>query len=69
LSPIARIEIDRNQCAGHARCLTISPDMFDLDDEGRAIWLRQPETADEVEGARRAAHGCPEQAIRVDEGS
>jgi ferredoxin len=69
LSPLGSIEIDRERCAGHARCLTIAPDLFDLDDDGRAIWLRQPETAGEVEAARRAARGCPEQAIRVDEGS
>ena len=69
MSPLGRIEIDRDRCVGHARCLAIAPDLFDLDDDGRAVWLRQPATAGEVGEARRAARGCPEQAIRVDEGS
>ena len=62
---LGRIEIDRDVCAGHARCVAISPDLFDINDDGMAMALRQPSTPEELDDARRAAGGCPEQAIVI----
>jgi ferredoxin len=67
MTAAGRIEIDRDVCSGHARCLQVAPDLFDLDDEGVAMSLRQPVTAAELDEARRAAMACPEAAIRIGE--
>lgn len=62
-----RILVDRERCSGHGRCFDHCPDLFVPDVEGF------PESADfEVppeheRGAVRAAEGCPERAIAMDE--
>jgi ferredoxin len=67
MTAAGRIEIDRDVCSGHARCLDVAPELFDLDEEGVAMSLHQPATAAELDEARRAAMACPEAAIRVEE--
>jgi ferredoxin len=64
MTATGRIEID-DACCGHARCYEIAPALFDLDEEGRAVILRQPATASELDEVQRAAMACPEQAIRI----
>jgi ferredoxin len=66
MTATGRIEID-DVCCGHARCYEVAPNLFDLDDEGRAVILRQPATASELDEAQKAAMACPEQAIRIEE--
>jgi ferredoxin len=67
MTATGRIQIDRDQCSGHARCLAVAPDLFDLDEGERAVCLRQPTTAAELDAARRAEMACPEAAIRIEE--
>ncbi|NKY32458.1 ferredoxin [Nocardia speluncae] len=61
------IEINRPKCAGHAICTILAPDVFDLDDEGKAVVLP---TAAQVPGAeiRDAADACPALAIKLTAG-
>jgi len=60
-----KIVIDRNRCAGHARCAAIDPELFILDDDGYIA----SEDFDVPEGkeasARRGARACPERVISV----
>jgi ferredoxin len=67
MTATGRIQVDRGRCSGHARCLELAPDLFDLDDEYAAVSLRQPVTAAELDQAERAAAACPERAIRIEE--
>lgn len=61
-----RVAVDADRCEGHARCWSICPEVFELDDEGHAFVL-QPEVPAGLEAqAREAATNCPERAIRVD---
>ena len=32
-----RVSIDETACSGHGRCYAISPDLFDIDDDGRGV--------------------------------
>lgn len=54
-------------CQGHTLCATSAPQVFGLSEEdGHAILLLTeipPELENDV---RRAALGCPEQAIQID---
>ena len=60
-----RVSVDEDRCQGHARCWSICPEVFDLDDEGHAVVV-QPEVPAELEAkAREAADNCPELAITV----
>lgn len=60
-----KAEVDPDRCQGHARCWSICPEVFGLDDEGHAIVVA-PGVPPELEGrARDAMNNCPERAISL----
>ena len=60
-----RIELDRDCCVGHNRCVVLAPDLFDADEDGYAILKRDPQTDEEKALAQRAVRACPERAITI----
>lgn len=58
-----RIEVDRDLCIGSGDCVDTAPDVFVLDDEGKAVVLDSD--AAEVEDVVEAARNCPVTAIFV----
>jgi ferredoxin len=59
------VRVDADRCEGHARCWSICPEVFDLDDEGHAVVtvdVVPVELEDKVADAER---NCPERAITV----
>jgi ferredoxin len=61
-----RINYDREACQGHNRCYLLTPEVFDVDDEGYAILRIEGEVPEELEEkARLAADNCPEYAITI----
>ncbi len=62
-SKISKIVIDRNLCIGAASCVTISPDVFELDSENKAV-IKNPD-ADTIQNIMMAAQSCPTKAIIV----
>jgi ferredoxin len=60
------VRSDTAKCAGHARCASVAPEIFELDDNGyNTIALRRiPE--DLASAAQRAARACPERIIQVE---
>ena len=63
-----KIRLDRDACQGHGRCYTLSPELFDCDDEGYSVVKVTGElTADQERPARIAADNCPEYAITVED--
>lgn len=65
LSPRNRIhvEVDRDLCIGSGDCVASQPDVFQLDDEGKAVVL-DPDAAETGEIVE-AAQNCPVTAIFV----
>lgn len=60
-----RAAVDPDRCQGHARCWSICPEVFELDDEGHAF-VPIPDVPVELEArARDAANNCPERAITL----
>jgi ferredoxin len=55
--------IDTTRCQGHGRCALISPDLFEITDDGYGAVLDPEPAADTKADAERAAGNCPEQAI------
>lgn len=63
-----RVSVDRERCSGHARCVAIAPEVYDIDDDGYCVTdLTVPAGLEDT--ARRGAAACPERAIVVDEGA
>jgi len=65
-SPRLRLRVDQEKCQGHARCKSLAPELFDLDEYGNAH-----ETGDGAvpagleDKAWLAKANCPEIAIEV----
>lgn len=59
-----RVQVDRNLCEGHALCVELAPDVFDVESDDRAACVESPadETRERVEAAVAA---CPRQAISI----
>jgi ferredoxin len=55
-----------DRCQGHARCLTLIPDLVEVDDLGYARAADAVVVPDEQHAAARlAARNCPEHAIDI----
>jgi ferredoxin len=63
-----RIRIDRSLCAGHGRCFSLAPEVFDYDEEGFRVLREETIPPGLEDAARRGAAGCPERAVVVEEG-
>ncbi|ROO85559.1 ferredoxin [Actinocorallia herbida] len=58
-----KVRIDEDNCRGHGICCTISPDVFDISDDGYAVALVAEVSASQEESVSTAAARCPERAI------
>ena len=61
---IVKVVIDRNKCIGAASCVSVAPEGFDLDDEGKAVLKRTCVNLDD-ETLLMAAKVCPTRSIFV----
>ena len=53
-------------CAGTGQCVAVAPDLFELDADGLSTVIAQPDTAERLAAARKAAGLCPMAAIRLE---
>jgi ferredoxin len=63
---VIRVEADRKLCQGYANCIAASPDVFDIDDDGVVVVLR--DEVEDSEGPRieESVRSCPVTALRLD---
>jgi ferredoxin len=60
-----KVVVDPDVCQGHARCWSICPEVFSLDEEGHAL-VETAEVPAELEAkVKQAATNCPERAITL----
>ena len=65
-SPKLRLHVDQDKCQGHARCKSLAPELFELDEFGNAHEVGDGTVpADEVNHAHDAVSSCPARALRV----
>ncbi|GFZ34129.1 ferredoxin [Clostridium zeae] len=61
-----RAEVDKDTCIGCGLCPSICPEVFDMEDDGKAAAVN-PDVPTEVEdSAKEAEEGCPVNAIAVE---
>ncbi len=65
-----RVRIDRNLCTGLGNCVALAPDVFELDEDGKAVVLDPASVVDD-DALLEAAESCPYDAIIIldDEGN
>jgi ferredoxin len=67
-SPKLRLRVDQDKCQGHARCKSLAPELFELDEFGNAHEVGDGSVPAGLEDqAWLAKANCPEIAIEVTE--
>ena len=60
-----RVEVNPSLCEAHGHCHEVTPEIYDLDDDGYCV-IRNPEVPPDLESrAEEGALACPVQAITV----
>jgi len=63
-----KVHVNQDKCQGHARCKSLAPDLFDLDEYGNAHEIGDGSVPAGLEDkAYLAQSNCPEIAIEVTE--
>ncbi|RNC29735.1 MAG: Ferredoxin [Candidatus Dichloromethanomonas elyunquensis] len=55
--------VEKDACIGCGSCPSICPEIFEMDDDGLAITLKEQVPQDLEESAQEAAESCPTEAI------
>ncbi|TYL55457.1 ferredoxin [Nocardioides sp. BGMRC 2183] len=58
-----RIQADTERCQGHGRCALLAPEVFDVDDLGKVLLLRDEVSGSEIADIEEAVTSCPESAL------
>ncbi|HEU5471617.1 MAG TPA: ferredoxin [Actinophytocola sp.] len=61
-----RVNVDNQRCKRYGICQAESPELFQLLEDGRLRYIRDPHTEDRA-GAQAAARSCPMRAIKLQE--
>ena len=66
-----KVKADNRLCSGHARCASVAPQVFTLDDDGYIGFSEKPVPSELAALARRGVRACPERALTLieDEGA
>ncbi|MEM6107554.1 ferredoxin [Mycobacterium sp. 050272] len=64
-SKSAEVTVDLGRCMGHARCHSLAPAVYELDDEGKSVVILNPVPPELVKEAEEGAQACPEHAITI----
>ena len=62
-----KIHVDQQVCTGHARCNSINPELFLLDEVGYSAITSAEVPPESEDDARQAVQNCPERAITIEE--
>lgn len=60
-----RLTADVDLCQGYGNCTTSAPDVYDVDDDGKVVLLKQAIDAVERSRIEKAARSCPVNALGV----
>jgi ferredoxin len=62
-----RVRVNRERCQGHARCVALAPELFEVDAFGEAHEIADGRVSSTLEGkAWLARANCPEFAIDIE---
>lgn len=60
------LKADFGACQGYANCVDAAPDVYDIDDDGVVVLLREEISEDERPRIEEAARSCPVSALSIE---
>jgi ferredoxin len=60
-----KVAVDFNRCTGLGICESLAPDLFEVNDEGELVLLKEDIADTELKGVEEAVAGCPTEALRI----
>ncbi|MDY6011326.1 ferredoxin [Clostridium sp.] len=61
-----KAHVDKDTCIGCGLCTSICPEVFSMDDDGKAVAISGDVPADNQDAAKEAEESCPVSAITVE---
>jgi ferredoxin len=62
---MVKVLANRESCRGYGNCLIAAPAVFDVDEQGLVIVLKDEVADDELGPTERAAYDCPTNSITL----
>lgn len=60
-----KVRIDQDLCAGHGRCYSLAPDVYEPDDLGHGVVINEDLPEEMRARAELGVANCPERAISL----
>ncbi|KAA1416956.1 ferredoxin [Nocardioides humilatus] len=60
-----KISVDYEKCTGLGICESLAPDVFEVDDSGALVLLKESLSDEEREAVEAAVAACPTEALRL----
>ena len=61
-----KVVVDRDRCVGSGTCEALAPAVFEVDDDGVLVVLREEPADGEEPDVRDAVTACPTRALTLD---
>jgi ferredoxin len=61
-----KVAVDFAKCTGLGICESMAPNIFEVDDDGKLVLLKDDVTDDELQSVEEAVAGCPTEALRIE---
>lgn len=61
------LRADTEACQGYANCVDAAPDVYDIDDDGVVVLLKEEVSAEDRSRVEEAARSCPVSALLVED--
>ena len=64
---MARLLADFKACQGYGNCITGAPDVYDIDDDGTVVLLKDEIAEQDRPRVEEAARSCPVDALSIED--
>ncbi|MFP5335868.1 MAG: ferredoxin [Actinomycetes bacterium] len=61
------LKADFGACQGYANCVDAAPDVYDIDDDGVVVLLREEISEEDRPRIEEAARSCPVNALSIED--
>jgi ferredoxin len=61
-----KVIVDFVKCTGLGICESMAPEIFEVNDDGHLVLLKEDITDEELQSVEEAVAGCPTEALRIE---